>query len=145
MNELTEDIKEVEAITPIKTKSFKHWGIVTFVLLILGTVITVFLVNYNDYSKPEDLSQEAYDYGLRAIDVADKYLDGRLTGEEAYDKLDSLEFSLKLLEEEEDDTTVFLIYASVGNLGSNIHFDYTDAEILEERNEIADYLNYEKR
>ena len=145
VEELKEEVEKTETVTQIQPKVFKHWGIVFFALLVLGTAITVFLVNYNDYSKPEDLSQEAYDYGLRAVNIADKYLDGRLTGEEAYDKLDSIEFGLKLLEEDDDDTTVYLLYLEVGSLGSSIHLDYTDAEVLEERNKIADNLNYKRR
>lgn len=116
----------------------------------IGTVIIlalVIIIILTKNMKPSRMSEEVYNLGLSALNIADEFLDNKRTADEAYLKLDYMYSRL----EELDDTDAFLVHTDILILSHKISdFDSsfsstTIQDVVQKRNELADRLNQKKR
>ena len=62
--------------------------IICSVVLVFALLLLLLLGGKND--KPKDISQQHYQYGLKAIEIADAYLDYDISAKEARSQLENL-------------------------------------------------------
>lgn len=112
--------------------------------LIVLLVLSLSLLGCGKSGKPDDISQEMYDTGIYALNVIDRYLDGEADRETTDKLLDELSFP--------DSETVkdLTIKFKIDNIGFTL-FDTNDivgksgiSDVKEERDELADLLNYDE-
>lgn len=60
------------------------------VITILLTIIIISTLFVGCSSKPDDISQEMYEYGIEALNVADDYLNGEITISAAESELNTI-------------------------------------------------------
>ena len=58
------------------------------ILTILSVILLIFLCGCE--SKPGDISEQHYNYGIKALEIADQYLDYKMTADEAASALNEL-------------------------------------------------------
>ena len=118
-------------------------------------VISLFLLASCSTTPKYKCSELHRQYGLKAIEIADNYLDFNITASEAYEKLNELcERENELPKTESNDETHFantLIEVDVSNItGQMMHVKYEVNEdklqkIIDTRNRLADDVGVEKR
>lgn len=106
-------------------------------------------------NKPNDISEQHIQYGTKAVEIADYYLDYELSADEASVMLDSLrkrenelpdtEFGDK---EHSKNSSVEsnVLYLQVKLLSASVYGTSKEyEEVLNQRNEIAEYVGLKKR
>lgn len=101
-------------------------------------------------SRPDGISDDMYNYAESAIKAADAYMDNQLSFNEAYQKLDGLrDNAYKLSQSSESgasDTSVMLGISFVKQeLNAEHSGSGTYAELLKERNTLAQKIGYSER
>lgn len=90
--------------------------------------------------KPEGLSDDQYDAAIKAVETVDKYLDGKMDSEEAYDEINSI--SHQFDRGEDDHINVGLVDVQLSSLLVDLLGDSSDKTIKEDRDKLADLINY---
>lgn len=119
------------------------------VCLIVGafTIIAVFILIFGNkllYGKPKELSQEAYNYGIEALTVADKYIDDIYDYNKAEGELNTIYDKLKLISNTNDSTFDYILSLDVSSVKTYM-FIGTKTDVINSRNDLADTLNQQKR
>lgn len=125
------------------------------IMILIAFAILISLCACNSYgTKPDDVSQAHYEYGKKALDIADQYLDGRISAEDADRRLGNLYDYGRgdLPETEYGDTTHFKNFTVEHNVVmlqlevSSIAFGTgSESEFIGFRNDLAKALNERKR
>ncbi len=92
-------------------------------------------------------SEKAVSVGKAAIRIADKYLDDKMTADEALDRLDILWEDLddeEELSDADDRVKNLVLFLQIEIRGDSLRYDQYD-DILETRNEIAEEIGAKKR
>ena len=133
----------------------RHSKVIIIGSIVLALALLLILVSCGKNDKPKDISEQHYQYGIKAIEIADAYLDYNISAKEARSQLNSLmsredelpdtewgdpthlkdsgvEFYSSLM----DSVFMRAIYSS-----SSDSYNY----IFEYRNEIAEYIGEKKR
>lgn len=132
--------------------SVKKWIIAGISIIGVVSLTICLLIARLSNSNADDLNSEPCDtefhigyndIGCEAVKIADMYLDGKMSGEVADEKLQELDNKL------EDKThpvsiKVFLLSGFI-DLADSDFSDISRSDVLKERNELAEYLNIEKR
>lgn len=96
--------------------------------------------------KPSGMTDNVYDYGCKALDVVDQYLDTELTAEEAQSKLEQIG---AMIDPQSDDTvmknteemikseTEFLVFLMIGAQNKMENLESTISDIREWRDKLA--------
>lgn len=133
----------------------KHSKIIIIGSIVLALALLLILVFCGKNDKPKDISEQHYQYGLKAIEIADAYLDYDISAKEARSQLKSLISRENELPDTEwgDPThlngyqvefyTSLMDAAFVPAMYSSSSDSYDD--IVEYRNEIAGYIGKKKR
>lgn len=112
-------------------------------LIISGLLCLIATLCACNLSKPEDMSDEAYNAGLKVVEITDKYLDSEITREEAYEQINEIAESLP------SDDIMSIESKLVGSLTKSIalqlDLEEDDSTILDSRNKIAKYINLQPR
>lgn len=90
--------------------------------------------------KPEGLSDDQYDAAIKAVETVDKYLDGKMDAEEAYEIIDDIRGEFDW--DEEDDSDVSAVDSRLSLLQADLLGDSSDRTIEEDRDELAKLINY---
>ncbi len=111
---------------------------------------TAFLFGCGGGGKPGDVSEKYYNYGLKALEIIDSYLDYEISTEEAYSKLNDLTDRKRSLGDYVHDKDLHVvIYVSSAELEvSEIERGVWSAsldELIEDRNNIAEAVGAKKR
>ncbi len=115
-------------------------------LLISISLLTVMLSLVSCGNKIDKESQ-SYKAGIKAIDIADDYIDNKISAYEARSKLNMMQEST----EKEDTTFSVLVSSDIVILGNSIFLydsDYsttTKKDVIKNRNNLAKTLNEKKR
>lgn len=121
--------------------------IVPIVVIVIIVAILIGITIYTNTKKPAGMSDEMYSIGTSAIKVIDDYIDNNIDYETAYNKLDGLYEQAERQAEEESGYSS--IKYDISLLRSELHFEHngnsTYSELLEERNDLAEYLNVSKK
>lgn len=94
--------------------------------------------------KPNGMSDEMYDTGIYVVDVVDRYLDGTHTLEYTYSLIDSVnvpECSDVLSIDWETSTHILSVKVALSGMKTYAQ-TATISDLKEERNGLADILNY---
>ncbi|MDF2485685.1 MAG: hypothetical protein K0R46_1853 [Herbinix sp.] len=118
--------------------------IIISILFVLLVSLIVFLVYKSVYGKPEELSKSAYQYGISALDISDKYLDGYYDDDTAREMLYNVYYKLESLYEEDDNTYTLGLNAEVLGVITYI-LAGTESDVIDARNNLADSLNRKNR
>lgn len=111
-------------------------------------IVAVFMLTSCGGGKPDDVSQEMYDYAVYAIKVTDLYLNGDCSIEETYKKLRDIslpEIEFDYGRENKKDSSVNISISSLRTtallvkLGSN-----NLSDLKKDRDELAKKINYKK-
>lgn len=119
----------------------------TYIIIGVVILVSIFVLIFGKkilYGKPSELSQKAYDYGIEALIVVDKYLDDVYDYDKAEDELDSIYKKIKSISETNDNTYDFLLSIDVLQVKSSMLIG-TKTDVVESRNGLADTLNQRKR
>lgn len=96
--------------------------------------------------KPDNVSQDMYDTAIYVINVTDLYLDGEATVEETKEKLDSVNVEYNPNNDEYDgDSNIEAHIISLKSSVESVELGYgtsTISDVKEERDELADKINY---
>lgn len=103
---------------------------------ILITIIFAFILFRGH--KPLGMDKELYNLGVSALEIIDDYIDAKITGKEAIDKLDNI--SNRLDRVDSFDSTMIRI--DIYNASVDI---LLGRDVTEKRNKIASHLNKSKR
>lgn len=116
------------------------------VQIILMVVMLAFLLTAcKNTGKPDNVSDSAYNAGLRAIQIADDYLDYKITREEAVRQIGEISDRHPYdMESYKGDTDVFLAVATI-DTSLWVTSKKTEADILEARNKLAAEINQPRR
>lgn len=106
------------------------------ILLAISILLLVGLVGCN--SKPENVGDQAYNSGKRAIEIVDQYLNGKIGKNEAKSELSKIDFETDTVEESS-------IYRTILNLSYHFGAGSSDSVILNVRNDLAEKLNLKKK
>lgn len=105
-------------------------------------------------SKPDDIDQEFYEFGKKALDIADHYIDGNISADEADERLHNLyrsgEYSLpeieigglKNIHNSSVKSTTLILAVEAGDLAYGTG---SESKFLELRNSLAKVLNERER
>ena len=108
------------------------------VLMMMVTFLLIGLVGCRGKSKPKNVSEAVYNYGVAVVEVVDKYLNDEVSWEEVGKVVvpaEEVEFKTK----EEID-----IQSAINDVWEYILRNYeTKENVLESRNILADHLNLE--
>ena len=126
--------------------------------LILALVCMIFLLSlcacHNYGVKPEDISNAHYEFGKKALDIVDQYMDGRISAETARDRLDHLynygDYGLPETELEDPthsknfsvEVTVWLLNIEMSSIAFGTG---SESDLLDKRNDLAEDLNEKLR
>ena len=126
--------------------------------LIPSMICIILLVSicacHNYGVKPDDISNAHYEFGKKALDIVDQYMDGRISAETARDRLDHLyNYGDHDLPETEFGDPMhrknFSVEGTVWFLKiemSSIAFGTgSESELLDKRNDLAEDLNEKLR
>jgi hypothetical protein len=119
---------------------FKKEKIGLAVFIIIAFSFTVWFAWKTLNSGPH-ISNELKDYGKRAIEVADNYIEGEMDSSTATGKLASIEASVD--EESLMSTYVWLIERRIED-NESTYSSNTMLDVIEARNELANYLGIKK-
>ena len=109
-------------------------------LIILTVIVLGFVLNG---CKPSGMSSQAYKFGKQTLDIVDSYFDAEISREEGYDEIAEVHEKIEQLYDIDDNVQTLFVEISV----SALEFDFqvnTDADILKNRNELAEKLNVKK-
>ena len=122
-------------------------------LLVLAFILLGSLAGCN--SRPNNISEQHYSYGKKAIEIADKYIDYEINAEEAYKQIQELQSRSEELPEIkiEDKNYVYnsAIEIEVSSLSSRLlsakwHPSQDNFQsIVEARNKIAQHVGISQR
>ena len=106
-------------------------------------------------SKLDNVSDEHYQYGMKAIEIVDSYLDYDIDAEEAYNKVDELMGRADTLPNENISSATCVMDTCIECDVSLIKYKFSDLhwhpsnenleKLKEYRNSLAEYLNLNKR
>ena len=101
-------------------------------------------------SRPDDLSDDMYNYAESVIRTADAYMDNQLSYDEAYEKIVKLDKKAeKLNDESGNNTDNFLTQNYIGLVRSALTLEhsgtYTYTDLRESRNDLAKQIGYSER
>jgi len=118
-------------------------------------IILLFVLSLTACSSDTKASEKAISVAKSAIEVADNYLDNKISKDEADSQLSSLKSDMSYVDDmeqnDEHKATDFSISSSITMLSTNIFHDSLDStnetydKILETRNDIAEKAGLEKR
>ena len=91
--------------------------------------------------KPSDVSQEMYDVAVYTVKATDLYLDGEVSAEDTYDKIDSLSIPEADLISEDFVIDSSILSLKTSLLGVDIG-SHNLSDVKAARNELADLINY---
>lgn len=145
----------------LKSEIFNNnYWLVPFILIIVAIILifAIFLPRIDNDIKASD---KMITLGIAALETVDDYLDGKITLEEASSRMSGTKFSAEYqsdrdLDELNADTVIGTKYSDNSSIDHHIFFlDYrlfeiesgvgTKAELIDERNELADLLHKKKR
>lgn len=137
------------------SKSSKKVFIAVFIAVVaIASLLIALLTGTKTGVKPDDVSNEHYSYGKRALDIIDQYLDNAIDAKTAAKQLDNLIDSewddlpetpvsdkthINGFDIEQNVVSCYLIMTDI-NYGTG-----SQDELLKHRNEIAEILNEKKR
>lgn len=122
-------------------------------MLLLLTVV----FSLSSCGRPSDVDEQHYNYGKKAIEIADKYLDYEISAQEAYNLIDDLRRREDELPDDDDrfstnshvETLVSLIYFNLNSLNDRYISSSTAKEkyqeLLEHRNILSEELGGGKK
>lgn len=118
-------------------------------VVLMIVVIAFLLTACRSTGKPDNVSDPAYNAGLRAIQIADNYLDYKITREEAKEQMDEI-YSRNPYDKDnysgDSGVEIYVdsVYLSFGSsFGRNS--DGIEANVLTARNQLAEKINQPKR
>lgn len=117
----------------------------TIALIIAATVLCFTLVGCGG-GKPNDVSQEMYDVGIAALQVADDYMAYKISGEEAKSKIEAISDDADTIYDRNKETkyeTDYVLAASINALSAAIslaNWNGVPSDVKEQRDRVAKYL-----
>lgn len=118
--------------------------------LIVTVLISVFAISLmacsSEPKRPEDISEDLYDIGVKAVKITDKYLEADLTLDEAYDEISNLsdQASNSRNDEYSSDLAVSIEIDSIEYDLFSMEYPYgdkkTESDVKSDRNKLADTL-----
>ena len=134
---------------PVNASTEKSNNKMVYIILgLIAIAIVVIAIVLNQNKKPANISDEAYQLGIDAILVSDKYIDGIYDYDTASDKLESIKDKIDRLHEEDGNTYTFILGTDVTMLSSTllkVEIDGSETDVINTRNDLAKKLNYKKR
>jgi len=97
--------------------------------------------------KPDTVSEEMYTIGTKAVKITDKYLNADLTLDEAFEEISNLYDQAHSAENDEYDYDLSVavdigsIHVKMMEMNIPMHSEYTDSDIKDARDELAETLN----
>lgn len=129
--------------------------LIAFLLLSITTLLLGCNGGASGSTKPDNVSDQHYRYALKAIEIADGYLDYELSAVEAYYQIESLVSREEELPDSEFGDPTHSKDSSVEFYTSFLRWEISDAKydasseiynkIVEYRNEIAELIGEKKR
>ena len=113
-------------------------AILTFISLSL-----ILMLSACNFSKPVDMSDQAYTAGVKVLEITDNYLDFEISREEAHEQISELSERFSTDDTDTIDSTLVDTYLSSLSLKLQIKSD--DSEILDTRNKLANILNVSEK
>ena len=95
--------------------------------------------------RPDNVSESGYNAAVRIIQIADDYLDYKISSEEAGKMLDEIEKRNPFHSDEYDGDLTISIYFTSLSWGVHGFSGYGESEVLEARNIIAKEINKTER
>lgn len=99
-------------------------------------------------TKPEGVSDTAYKLGQKAVEVADDYLNIKITKTEACDRLEEIVERINAADSDEYDSIVKMKVTTLNLVltwaGSTLG-DTKDSDVIDSRNDLASYLGLKER
>lgn len=124
--------------------------IVQIVALVLVIVMAASGVGCGEPKRPEYISDRLFQYGSKAIEIIDDYLDRKIDQKEAKDELQKIEVRGRIIQEQDHEegthehTYDTLVTSKVWYIRSSLEYN-TRSEILEDRNDLADMIGVKPR
>ncbi len=118
--------------------------IIIALVVAIGVIVGYFVITNNR----SNISKVAKNYAKEAISITDKMLDGEVTPDEAYYKVDSLSDSCYERKDKEDD---WKISFAISSLAESIHkYEVSNKssirnEIIDSRNDLAELIGVKER
>ena len=119
--------------------------------IILALVACLFFLSVG--CTPTDISSQHLNYGRKAIEIVDQYLDYEISISEAYSEIEALKARSDGLPDDDSTavkdlgTETYVLFVSIDLM--NIYFDGSSSELekslLENRNKLAGYVGVGKR
>lgn len=128
--------------------SMKQWIIAGVAIIGVVSLVIYLLLPYLPNQKPDDISDEVYDVGCASVKVIDRYLDREISGDDASERLEELHDEIKHIDDKPGDGLVSIKISFLKSLLWQADSDILStsrSDVLKERNELAEYLNIEKR
>lgn len=118
-------------------------------ILLTFVIITTLFVGCN--SKPDNVSQQMYDYGIEALNVVDEYLNGDMTISTAESELSVIKEKASIVSNDAtrvgtDKNKDILVGSAINSLyfeisTGNLLNDVSKEDVQEKRDSLAEYLN----
>lgn len=124
--------------------------IVRMLALALVIVIAASSIGCGEPKRPEYISDSLFQYGSKAIEIIDDYLDRKISQKEAKDELQKIEVRGRIIQKQDHEegtrehTYDTLVTSKVWYIGSSLDYN-TRSEILEDRNDLADMIGVKPR
>ena len=133
--------------------------VIAFILIF--AMVTMACAGCGTGKKPDDVSDRVYELGIAALETADEFLAGTISGEDAADRLYRtcilVEAEIDQYKEETGSDTLVgtdywkdtVISSSISllklSIGSKSSGSGNSRDVLERRNDLAGYLNEKKK
>lgn len=141
---------------PNKSIRSKNKMLFRNILVVAAIIVAVVAIMIGVTSCKPKLDRRVYDYGIESLKAVDDYLDGKISGTVAVNRLEENYNKLEQLGELADAdslglrTDALLIRASISSVKYEITIykkgaDTTSADIIKARNSLADKLNKKHR
>jgi len=124
-----------------------------FIVILILASLTLHACGQGKEQKPENISEAHYNYGLKALEIVDSYLDFDSTSEEAQEKMDALIKEQGNLPETEFKDANHLKNSNVEHHITMLSYSLSKVsygkgtydDVLSKRNDLAKVLNEKDR
>ena len=107
--------------------------------------LSIILILTSCGGKPNNVSESAYNAGIRAIEIADDYLDYKISSEEAGKLIEEIENRKPFNTEEYIGDLDISLNLTTLDFAVRNYLGYGEAEVLNARNGIAQVINKPER